>query len=111
MNQKKRKNNIKGDIDILITGLRPGEKLYEELLIENNSISTYHPKIFKAQDDFIPWNELSLQIKKLEEVVAKNDQRKIIEILKKLVNGYQPSKNIVDHFFNEKLKKNPKYTK
>ena len=104
-------NNIKGDIDILITGLRPGEKLYEELLIENNSISTYHPKIFKAQDNFIPWNELSLQIKKLEEVVAKNDQRKIIEILKKLVNGYQPSKNIVDLFFNEKLKKNPKYNK
>ncbi len=97
-------NNSKGDIDILITGLRPGEKLYEELLIENNSISTDHPKIFKAQDNFIPWNELSLQIKKLEEVVAKNDQRKIIEILKKLVNGYQPSKNIVDYIFNEKLK-------
>ena len=75
-------NNIKGDIDILITGLRPGEKLYEELLIENNSISTDHPKIFKAQDNFIPWDELSLHIKNLEEVVAKNDQRKIIEILK-----------------------------
>ena len=52
-------NNIKGDIDILITGLRPGEKLYEELLIENNSISTDHPKFFKAQDNFIPWPELS----------------------------------------------------
>ena len=99
-------NNMKGDIDILITGLRPGEKLYEELLIENNSISTDHPKIFKAQDNFIPWNSLSPQIKKLEEVVAKNDQRKIIEILKKLVNGYQPSKNIVDYIFKEKLKKN-----
>jgi len=104
-------NNIKGDIDILITGLRPGEKLYEELLIENNSISTDHPKIFKAQDNFIPWPKLSSQIKKLEEVVAKNDQRKIIEILKKLVNGYQPSKNIVDYIFNEKLKKNPNLSK
>ena len=56
-------NNIKGDIDILITGLRPGEKLYEELLIENNSISTDHPKIFKAQDNFIPWPELSSRSK------------------------------------------------
>jgi len=100
------KNNTKGDIEILITGLRPGEKLYEELLIENNSISTDHPKIFKAQDNFIPWDELSLQIKNLEEVVAKNDQRKIIQILKKIVSGYKPSKNIVDYFFNEKLKKN-----
>ena len=104
-------NNIKGDIDILITGLRPGEKLYEELLIENNSISTDHPKIFKAQDNFIPWPELSSQIKKLEEVVSKNDQRKIIEILKSLVNGYQPSKNIVDYIFNEKSKKNPNLSK
>ena len=104
-------NNIKGDIDILITGLRPGEKLYEELLIENNSISTDHPKIFKAQDNFIPWPELSGQIKKLEDLVAKNDQRKIIEVLKKLVKGYQPSKNIVDYIFNEKLKKNPNLSK
>ena len=104
-------NNIKGDIDILITGLRPGEKLYEELLIENNSISTDHPKIFKAQDNFIPWPELSSQIKKLEQVVAKNDQRKIIEILAELVNGYEPSQNIVDYIFNEKLKNNPNLSK
>ena len=104
-------NNLKGDIGISITGLRPGEKLYEELLIEKNSIATDHPKIFKAQDNFIPWPELSSQIKKLEDVVAKNDQRKIIEILKKLVKGYQPSKNIVDYIFNEKLKKNPNLNK
>ena len=74
-------NNIKGDIDILITGLRPGEKLYEELLIENNSISTDHPKFLKHKITlFLAW--IIIQIKKLEEVVAKNDQRKIIEILK-----------------------------
>ncbi len=99
-------NNIKGDIEILITGLRPGEKLYEELLIENNSIPTSHSKIFKAQDDFIPWQELVLKIKKLEEFVAINDQRKIIEILQQLVIGYKPSQKIVDYIFNEKLKKN-----
>ncbi len=100
------KNNINGDIEILITGLRPGEKLYEELLIENSSLSTDHPKIFKAQDNFIPWPELFTEIKKLEELVIKNDQRKIITTLKKLVNGYKPSQKIVDYIFNEKLKKN-----
>ena len=100
------KKTNKGDIDILITGLRPGEKLYEELLIENNSISTDHPKIFKAQDDFIPWPELAAQIKKLEDLVEKNDQIKIIKTLKKLVNGYEPPKQIVDYIFNAKLKKN-----
>ena len=100
------KKTNKGDIDILITGLRAGEKLYEELLIENNSISTDHPKIFKAQDDFIPWPELAEQIKKLEDLVEKNDQIKIIKTLKKLVNGYEPPKQIVDYIFNAKLKKN-----
>ena len=52
--QIKDKNNPDGDIEIKITGLRPGEKLYEELLIEDNSLPTKHPKIFKAQDNFIP---------------------------------------------------------
>ena len=52
--QLKDKNNPDGDIEIKITGLRPGEKLYEELLIEDNSLPTKHPKIFKAQDNFIP---------------------------------------------------------
>ena len=102
----KDKNNPNGDIEILITGLRPGEKLYEELLIENNSLPTIHPKIFKAQDDFISWPLLKKEIEILEKSVLENDLENIILVLKKLVTGYKPSKDIVDYIFNEKLKKN-----
>ena len=104
--QLKDKNNPNGDIEILITGLRPGEKLYEELLIENKSLPTAHPKIFKAQDDFISWPFLKKEIKFLEKAVLINDLEKIIETLKKLVKGYNPPLEIVDYIFNEKLKKN-----
>ena len=104
----KDKINPNGDIEILITGLRAGEKLYEELLISNNSLSTMHPKIFKAQEDFIPWSKLQIEIKKLEKLVEKNDLENIIIILRKLVIGYNPPKQIVDYIFNEKLKNNIK---
>ena len=101
----KDENNPNGDIEILITGLRPGEKLYEELLIGSNSVKTIHPKIFKAQEEFIPWPELKIEINKLEKFVEMNDLENIIKILKKLVVGFSPSKKIVDYIFNEKLKK------
>ena len=101
----KDENNPNGDIEILITGLRPGEKLYEELLIGSNSVETIHPKIFKAQEEFIPWPELKIEINKLEKFVEINDLENIIKIFKKLVVGFSPSKKIVDYIFNEKLKK------
>ncbi len=100
----KDKNNPNGDIEILITGLRPGEKLYEELLLENNSIPTIHPKIFKAQDNFIPWIKLEKQIKRLEYCINKNDLKEIIRILEDLVDGYKASGKIVDYIFNENEK-------
>tara|TARA_Y100001978_G_scaffold194929_1_gene202567 strand:+ start:101 stop:2035 length:1935 start_codon:yes stop_codon:yes gene_type:complete len=102
----KDKDNPNGDIEILITGLRPGEKLFEELLIENNSLSTKHPKIYKAQDYFIPWSELENEIINLEKAIEQNDLKKIIYILGELVKGYNPSEVIVDYVFNEKLKNN-----
>jgi len=102
--QLRDKNNPNGDIEILITGLRPGEKLYEELLIEDNSLSTKHPKIFKAQDDFINWDQLKIEIKSLENYISKNDVKNIFSILKKLVVGYVPPMEIVDWIFNENIK-------
>ncbi|MDA9704186.1 polysaccharide biosynthesis protein [Prochlorococcus sp. AH-736-L19] len=104
----KDKNNLNGDIEIKITGLRPGEKLFEELLIEDNSLPTKHPKIFKAQDSFFPWDQLTNEIDNLEKFIYKNDVKNIISILRKLVIGYTPPEEIVDWIFNENVKKNTK---
>ena len=101
----KDENNLYGDVEILITGLRPGEKLYEELLIGNNPTPTAHPKIFKAQEDFISWNILEKKLKIFEKYIIEDDLDKIIELMRELVFGYSPSKKIVDFFYNEELKK------
>ena len=101
----KDKKNPHGDIEILITGLRTGEKLYEELLIGNNPISTMHPKIFKAQEEFIPWEQLEKEIFKLEKYTKNNDLENIFKLMKKLVSGYSPSSKIVDWIFNEEINK------
>ena len=101
----KDESNPNGDVEILITGLRPGEKLYEELLIGNNPLPTIHPKIFKAQEDFISWNILEKEINLLEKFMMEDDLDKIIQLMRKLVSGYSPSKKIVDLFYNEELRK------
>ncbi len=103
--QLKDEYNPYGDIEIEITGLRPGEKLYEELLIEENSLPTNHPKIFKAQDNFINWSELKIDIQSLENYIYNNDVKNILPILESLVDGYSPPKEIVDWIFNENSKK------
>tara|TARA_Y100001970_G_C14254263_1_gene874039 strand:+ start:1760 stop:3709 length:1950 start_codon:yes stop_codon:yes gene_type:complete len=101
----KDKKNTHGDIEITITGLRPGEKLYEELLISNDPLPTNHPKIFKARDKFITWDKLEVDLKILESLLNRNDIENSLKLLKKLVSGYKPSKKIVDWIFNEKLRK------
>lgn len=100
----KDEHNPDGDIEIKITGLRPGEKLYEELLIEDNSLPTKHPKIFKAQENYIHWDKLKIYIQSLENYISINDVNNIFPILKKLVVGYRPPKEIVDWIFNENFK-------
>ena len=98
-------NNPYGDVEIFITGLRPGEKLYEELLIGNNPLPTIHPKIFKAQEESISWNILEKELNLLEKFIIENDLDKIIELMSKLVSGYSPSKKIVDLLYNGDLGK------
>lgn len=80
-----------GDIEIEIIGLRPGEKLYEELLIGNNPTPTSHLWIMKAQEEFIPWVILGDRLKALEAALKLNDSKLILEIIKELVCGYTPS--------------------
>ena len=96
-------NNPNGDILIKCTGLRPGEKMYEELLINNNSKSTTHRKIQKGYEGFIKWNELTKKINKLEKHLQNNDIANVIKCLEQMVEGYKPFKEIIDVAYVEKL--------
>jgi FlaA1/EpsC-like NDP-sugar epimerase len=80
--------NPSGDIEIQITGLRPGEKLYEELLIGSNPIPTDHPRIIKAHEDFIPKDELMLLLTKLKACLDTDNQSEIKKNVQKIVPGY-----------------------
>jgi FlaA1/EpsC-like NDP-sugar epimerase len=93
--------NPDGDIEIDITGLRPGEKLYEELLIGHNPKSTLHPRIMRAEEEFIPWAQFEAKLKSLELALNVNDVCVIRLILQQLVAGYIPSDEIVDWVYLE----------
>ncbi len=82
------KKNPNGDIEIQITGLRPGEKLYEELLIGDNPEPTNHPRILKARESFMAWDQLEVLLKQLNQALSKNDEQAIKEILRMMVTGY-----------------------
>jgi FlaA1/EpsC-like NDP-sugar epimerase len=97
----KDEQNPDGDIEIEITGLRPGEKLYEELLIGDNPIPTSHSRIMKAHEQFIPWAELEGQLRSLEMALNMNDVGVIRLMMEKLVSGYMPSDEIVDWVYLE----------
>jgi FlaA1/EpsC-like NDP-sugar epimerase len=88
--------NPNGDIEFKITGLRPGEKLYEELLIGDNPITTQHPRIMKAQEQFLPWATLESKLNTLDIAVGVNDVPAIKSLLTELVTGYQSSGEVVD---------------
>jgi len=85
-----------GDIEIRITGLRPGEKLYEELLIGDNPQPTSHPRIMKASEDFLPLAALEARLAALQAKLDANDVPAIRSLLGELVSGYQPTDAIVD---------------
>lgn len=89
-----------GDIEIKVTGLRQGEKLYEELLIGNNPQPTSHPKIMKAHEEFLSWSDLQQELEKLNLALDSFDGKLITSILKKLVPGYQTYGDAFDR--NEK---------
>jgi FlaA1/EpsC-like NDP-sugar epimerase len=85
-----------GDIELTVTGLRPGEKLYEELLIGDNPKPTQHPRIMKAHEQFLSWAELEQKLNALSIAVSVNDVPMIRGMLQQLVSGYQPSGEVVD---------------
>lgn len=77
-----------GDIEIRVTGLRPGEKLYEELLIGDNPAPTAHPRIMKAHEDYLAWPDLELQLRALQQATQEEDVTGIKVVLNRCVHGY-----------------------
>lgn len=88
--------NPDGDISIEITGLRPGEKLYEELLIGENPKQTEHPRIMKGEERFLLLDKLEPELFALNEALDKNDLPKLRSLLVELVEGYKPSTELFD---------------
>jgi FlaA1/EpsC-like NDP-sugar epimerase len=88
--------NPEGDIEITVTGLRPGEKLYEELLIGDNPKPTQHARIMKAHDQFLPWSQLESQLTTLGIALSLNDVPVVRSLLQQLVSGYSPLGEVVD---------------
>ena len=88
--------NPHGDILINFSGLRPGEKLYEELLIGDNVAATSHPMIMRASEEFLTWDVLKVRLQALLAGVEQNDYVLVRQILKNTVSGYSPEGEIVD---------------
>ena len=101
----KNEENPDGDIEIEITNLRPGEKLYEELLIGNNPKITSHNRIMKAHETFLDWKILKDKIEILIIALNENDVQNVRQLLKELVTDYEPNMDVVDWIHLEKKKK------
>ena len=95
----KDRKNPGGDIKIKIIGLRPGEKLYEELLVGKNPQKTNHPKIQKISDPFIPYDKLEIELDKLKILLSKNKVAEIKKLLIKLLKSYKSNSKIIDHIY------------
>jgi FlaA1/EpsC-like NDP-sugar epimerase len=94
-----------GEIEISFTGLRPGEKLYEELLIGDNVSETSHPRIMRAEEQIIPWLELGKMLETLEKATKDDDFEKVRGVLKRAVSGFVPQCEIGDLLWKVTLKK------
>jgi len=91
-----------GDIEIKCTGLRPGEKLYEELLIGDNVSGTSHERIMTAQEAMLDWSELERLLTKLDDACHVFDHELIREILLKAPAGFNPTDGICDLVWQQK---------
>jgi FlaA1/EpsC-like NDP-sugar epimerase len=91
--------NPDGDIEIAFTGLRPAEKLYEELLISGNAVGTDHPRIWKAHEDAAGWDEVADAIEAISRAVVNNDCDDMRRILLEVVREYTPPATLADQVY------------
>jgi len=88
-----------GDIEIVFSGLRPGEKLYEELLIGENVTGTAHPLIMRAEERELTWAELQAALSEIDTACHRFECDSIRRILEQVVEGYRPQGEICDHMW------------
>jgi FlaA1/EpsC-like NDP-sugar epimerase len=98
--------NPQGDIEINYSGLRPGEKLYEELLIGENVAGTNHPKIMTADEEMLPWLEMHRALILMNELCEEMDCEGIVQLLLKIPIGYNPQHSVCDLLWDEDRDKN-----
>ena len=96
------KNNPNGDIEIIYSGLRPGEKLYEELLTSENTFETSHPLIMRAEEEMMEWKKLEPLLNELKSASHDFEQLKIRALLMKIVPEFKPQSPVVDLLFGER---------
>jgi UDP-N-acetylglucosamine 4,6-dehydratase len=94
--------NPHGDIAIEFSGLRPGEKLYEELLIGDNVLATRHPMIMSANEDHLSWDVLKVKLSELLAAVDQDDYIRVRQLLRDTVSGYCPDGEIVDWIYQQR---------
>jgi len=93
-------NNPEGDIEIEYTGLRPAEKLYEELLIGSDVSGTHHPRIMRANEEYLEQDALDPMLERLLLASARLDRELARQTLLDIVDGYTPSAGIEDLVWN-----------
>jgi len=89
-------DNPFGDLKLVFSGLRPGEKLYEELLIGESGTGTEHPKIMRAEEETLYWSELEILLSKLDLACKQIDLKEIRKLLIEAVPGFEPKDEISD---------------
>jgi FlaA1/EpsC-like NDP-sugar epimerase len=89
--------NPDGDIEIRFTGLRPAEKLFEELLIGKNVTGTEHPRILRAMEQSLPWDQMRHMLDELAICAARFDCERARAILLRTVPEYRPTEKVQDH--------------